>query len=259
MHTAALTGIDLLIARGPDLDAVVQAVESIANIERAALKLPGEADDKMIEILDHASWAAIHIYSGGDFGFKVDLYGRNTHDYQAIAQQFAEQLQVLVAWPDERTMAMTAFIACEPNGTQYDVACDDCEPDGLTFRRLPTKLTRGDVDHIFANALWLQPHSATQRSDVFVRALNNDLDFDLRAVDDAILDAVRDLGERGVPMNHADLQFNLRRYYPPIVPTLMRRMLGRDVTATDLFFTEIADAIWKAVPIEHKTGPGGTT
>jgi hypothetical protein len=257
--TNPLTGIDLMISRGPALDAIVRAVETIGNIERAALKLPGEPNEKVLPFLEHSAWAAIDAYAAGDFGFKVALYARTPRDYHAIALSFAKQLNVLVAWPDERTLAMTAFSACEPDGPEFDVACDDCEPDGFTLRRLTTKVTRGDVDHIVANALWLQPHSATQRSDVFVRALNNDLDFDLRAVDDAILDAVRDLGERGVRMNHADLQFDLRRHYPPIVPTLIRRILGRDVTAPDLFFTEIADAIWKAVPIEHKTGPGGST
>jgi hypothetical protein len=159
----------------------------------------------------------------------------------------------LVAWPDERTQAMSAFIACEADGTEHDVACDDAEPEGFTLRRLTTKLTRGDVNRALSDALWLQPHNVEQRYEIYDRALNNALDFDLRAVDDAILDAVRELGERGIPMNHADLQFDLRRYYPRILPTLMRRGIGRNVRASDLYFDDIASAIWMAIPVEHKS------
>jgi hypothetical protein len=249
-----ITGIDLLIAHGPDLDTIVRAVGTIASIERAALKLPDEPDEKILPFLDHGSWSVIDAYSAGDFGFKLALYGSISRDYHAIARIFAKQLQSLVAWPDERTRAMTAFIACEPDGTEYDVTCEDAAPDGFTLRRLTTKLTRSNVDDVVANALWLQPHSATKRRDVFVRALNNELDFDLRAVDDAILDAVRDLGEGGVPMNHTDLRFNLRHYYPPIVPMLLRRMLGRTFSAPDLPFDVIAEANWNAIPTNFKTG-----
>ena len=72
MPTHPITGIDLLIARGPDLDDVVRAVETIAGIERFALKLPDEPDEKNVDILEHANWAAIDAYAGGDFAFKVD-------------------------------------------------------------------------------------------------------------------------------------------------------------------------------------------
>jgi hypothetical protein len=250
-----ITGIDLLIARGPHLDVVVRAVETIAGIDRAALKLSDELDEKILPFLDHGSWSAIDAYSAGDFGFKVALYGRTTRDYHAVALSVAKQLNVLVAWPDERTQAMTAFIACEADGTEYDVALDDCEPDGFTLRRLSTKLTRGDLHGVLSDALWLQPHTVKQRYEIYDRALNNALDFDLRAIDDAILDAVRELGERGIPMNHADWQLDLRQYYPRILPAL----LGRKVLAPDLFFDDVASAIWNAIPIEHKTGPGGTT
>jgi hypothetical protein len=249
-----ITGIDLLIARGPHLDAVVRAVETIAGIDRAALKLPGEPDEKVLPFLDHGSWSTIDTYSAGDFSFKVALYGRATRDYHAMALSLAEQLSVLVAWPDERTQAMTAFVACEPDGTEHDVALDDCELEGFTLRRLMTTLTRGDLNRVLSDALWLQPHSAADRSELYVRALNNDLDFDLRAIDDAILDAVRELGERGIPMHHADLKFDLRRYYPRILPTLLRRMLGRKILAPDLFFGDIASAIWNAIPAGFKTG-----
>jgi hypothetical protein len=249
-----LSGIDLLIARGPELDVVVNAIETIGGIDREAIKLPDEPDEKVLPFLDHGSWSAIDAYSAGDFGFKVPLYGRATRDYHAVALSFAEQLSVLVVWPDERTQAMTAFIACGADGAETDVALDDCEPDGFTLRRLTTKLTHGELNGVLSDALWLQPHSAAGRSQLYVRALNNDLDFDLRAIDDAILDTVRDLGERGIPMKHADLKFDLRRYYPRLLPTLTRRMLGHNVSGPDLFFDHIASAIWNAIPAGFKTG-----
>jgi hypothetical protein len=254
-----VSGIDLLITRGPSLDAIVAAVETIAGIEPAALKRPDESDEKVLAFLGHGSWAVIDAYFVGDFGFKVALYGSSTRDYHAIARAFAKQLNVLVAWPDERMQAMTAFIVCEPSGAEDNAALDDCEPDGFTLRRLTPKLTRGDVNGALSDALWLQPHSVKQRYEIYDRTLNNDLDFDLRAIDDAILDAVRELGVRGIPMNHANLQFDLRRYYPPILPTLMRRMVGLTVTAPDLYFDEIAYAIWNAVPAAFKKDTGEPT
>ncbi len=254
--TTPLSGIDLLITRGPNIDAVSGAVEAIAGIERGAIKWPEEPEDIILAKLDHGAWAAIDAYSAGDFGFKVALYGRTPRDYHAIARALARQLNVLVAWPDERTLSVTAFIACEPDGADFDAICDDDELDGLTLRRLTVKSARSDVDNVVANALWLQSHNASTRSELLVRALNNELDFDLRAIDDAILDAVRELGERGIPMTHADLYVDLRRYYPPVVRTLLRRALGRPVAAPDLRFEELALAIWKAIPRDYKIETG---
>ena len=256
MHAAPLSGIDLLIARGPDLADVVRAVETIAGIERFALKLPDDPDDKSVAILEHASWAAIDTYSGGDFAFKVVLYGRTNKDYHAIARKFASQLRIMVAWPDERTLAATAFTACGPDGIEFAIVCDDAEPDGLTFRRLTLPLTRHDVNAILTNALWLQPHSASKKSEFHSRPLNNELDLDLRAVDEAILDTVRELGERGIPMNHANLQFDLRRFYPPFLRTILRQMFGRNVAAPDLVFDDLANPIWSAIPSNAKVVTG---
>ena len=256
MLTRPLSGIDVLIARGPDLEDVVRAVETIAGIESFAVKLPDESDAKNVAILEHEAWAAIDRYLSGDFAFKVALYGRIDRDYHAIARRFAEQLRILVAWPDERTLAAAAFIACGPDGNEFDIVCDDAEPDGFTYRRLSLPLTRNDVNIILANALWEQPHSATNKREFFTRALNNELDLDLRAVDDAILDAVRELGERGMAIIHADLHFDLRRFYPPFLPTILRRALGRDVTAPDLMFDDIAAPIWNAIPSDTEKTEG---
>ncbi len=258
IHTAPLTGIDLLIARGPDIGDVVRAVETIAGIERFALKLPDDSDDKSVDILEHASWAAIDTYAGGDFAFKVALYGRTTRDYLATARTFAEQLRILVAWPDERTLAVTAFVACGPDGTEFNIVCDDAEPDGLTFRRLTLPLTRDDVNGVLANALWMQPHSATNKREFYSRALNNELDLDLRAVDDAILDAVRELGVLGADIIHTNVRIDLRRFYPPLLRTILRRALGRDVPVPDLSFDDIANPIWNAIPYECKVATEGS-
>ncbi len=256
MISRALAGIDLLIARGPDLDDVVRAVETIADIERFAIKLPDDPDETGITILEHDSWAVIHEYSGGDVAFKVALDGRTNGDYHAIARKFAEHLRILVAWPDERTAAVTAFIACGPDGKEFDIACDDAGPDGLTFRRLTLPLTRGDLNGILSDALWEQPHGAKERYEIYDRSLNNELNFDLRAVDEAVLDAVRTLGERGATLTHANLQLDLRHFYPPLVRTMLRRAIGRDVSAPDLTFDDIATAIWNAIPSHQKIERG---
>ena len=252
MISPLLTGIDLLITRGPDLDDVVRAVETIAGTDRAAIKFPDDADKKRVAILDHASRAAIDTYSGGDFAFKVALDGRGNIDYLDIAHKISKQLGVMVAWPDGRTLAATAFIGCEPDGFDYNLVCEDAEPDGLTFQRVTLPLTRGDLNGILSNVLWAQPHSAKQRYEIYDRSLNNELDFDLRAIDDAILDAVRELGARGARIMHANLHLDLRRFYPPILRTMLRRALGGNVSAPDLTFDDIAAAIWNAIPDDQK-------
>jgi hypothetical protein len=103
------------------------------------------------------------------------------------------------------------------------------------------------------------PHSVKQRYENYDRALKNDLEFELPVIDAAFLDAVGELGWRGIPINHANLQFDLRRYYPPIYPTLMRCKAGLIVTAPDLYSDEITYAIWSAVPAAFKTETGEPT
>ena len=98
--------------------------------------MPDEHGKKVLALLNHESWASVHAYSAGDFGFKLALDGRAPRDCLTIASQFARQLNVLVALPDERTLAVTAFIACGPDGIEFDIACDDAEPDGLTWRKI---------------------------------------------------------------------------------------------------------------------------
>lgn len=248
MTVSTSTGIDLLIARGPAFDDVVCAVETVAGIERGALKLPDDPGEKSTDILAHAAWASIDAYAGGDFAFKVALSGSTSRDYHDIARRLAIQLRVMVAWPDECTLAATAFVACKSDGIEFDIACVDAEPDGLTFRCLTLPLTRGDLNGVLSDALWRQRHSANERYEIYDRSLNNELDFNLCAVDEAILDTVRELGERGASLHHAGLQLDLRRFYPPPVRRLMRRAFGRSVSAPDLHFDEIVEAIWNAIP-----------
>jgi hypothetical protein len=129
-----MTGIDLLIACGPDLDAVVRVLVSVANIERTAIMLPGEMSDRLLEVLEHPFWAAIYTYDVGEFGFKVDLDGRSPRDYHAIGSQIARALDVCIAWPDERTLATTAFILCAPDGSKRAVSLVDTELEGFAVQ-----------------------------------------------------------------------------------------------------------------------------
>jgi hypothetical protein len=129
-----MTGIDLLIACGPDLDAVVRVIVSVANIERTAIMLPGEPSDRLLEVLEHPYWAVIYTYDVGEFGFKVDLDGRSPRDYHTIGSQIARALNVCVAWPDERTLATAAFIVCAPDGIERAVSLVDTEPVGFAVQ-----------------------------------------------------------------------------------------------------------------------------
>jgi hypothetical protein len=129
-----MTGIDLLIACGPDLDTVVRVIVRVANIERTAIMLPGELSDRILEVFEHPYWAVMYAYDVGEFGFKVDLDGRSPRDYHAIGSQIARALNVCTAWPDERTLATTAFILCAPNGSERAVSLVDTEPEGFAVQ-----------------------------------------------------------------------------------------------------------------------------
>ncbi len=132
---AVQSGLDLLIGRGPALDAVVCAIVAHGGIERAAVKLPHDPEETYLAVLEYPAWAVIHAYAAGDFGFKVDLDGRTPRDHHAIARKIAKALNTAVAWPDKRTLAPVAFILCAPDGAETDVGLDDVEPDGFAIGR----------------------------------------------------------------------------------------------------------------------------
>jgi hypothetical protein len=126
-----LSGIDLLITRGPTLDAVVVAIERAAGIARAAIHLAHDPRETNLTSLDHPAWAVVHEYAAGDFAFKVDLDGKVPRNYRAVARNIARCLRVPVAWPDERTLAATAFILCAADGSECETAIDDVSPDSI--------------------------------------------------------------------------------------------------------------------------------
>jgi hypothetical protein len=131
------SGIDLLILRGPTLDAVVSAIARSAGIEPSAVKRPNEPYEKALRILDQPSWAVIYTYGAGDFAFKVDLDGTAPRDYCAIARGMAQTLNTAVAWPDESTLSATACVLCDAWGSERAIAIEDAAPgsvDGFVMR-----------------------------------------------------------------------------------------------------------------------------
>jgi hypothetical protein len=127
------TGIDLLISRGPKLEAVLLAIERIAGIESQAVHVSGDPEERYVSIVNFPAWATVHTYAAGEFGFKVDLDGTAPRDYVVIARGFANALNCSIAWPDERTFATTAFITCAPDGKVQAVMIDDASDAACGF------------------------------------------------------------------------------------------------------------------------------
>jgi hypothetical protein len=129
------SGIDLLIKGRPALGCFISALEAVAGIKPDAVKLPQDHEDKRLELFDHTAWAVVHAFEAGDFGYKIDLDGIEPQDYVTIARQLAQALNVAIAWPDETTLAATAFKICHPDGREHPVTLDDCAPDGFTVTK----------------------------------------------------------------------------------------------------------------------------
>jgi hypothetical protein len=125
------SGIDLLIAGRPALGVIIDALATVAGLTPDAIKLPHDGEDKGHALFDHSAWAVVHAYEAGDFGYKIDLDGIEPRDYVTVARHLAQTLNLPVAWPDETTLAATAFIMGHPDGREYPVALDDCAPDGF--------------------------------------------------------------------------------------------------------------------------------
>jgi hypothetical protein len=129
----AQSGIDLLITRGPTLDALVGAIERAAGVERIAIKLLHEPNEAYMRILNFPAWVVVNEYASGDFAFKIDLVGKAPRNYRSIAREIARDLDVTVCWPDERTLATTAWILCAPDGSERNVALGDTASDGFSI------------------------------------------------------------------------------------------------------------------------------
>jgi hypothetical protein len=129
------SGIDLLIEGTPALSCIVGALVTVAGLNPDAIKLPDDGEDKHLTLFDHSAWAVVHAYEAGDFGHKIDLDGIQPRDYVTIARQLAQALNAAIAWPDETTLAATAFIMCHPDGGEHPVTLDDCAPDGFIIAK----------------------------------------------------------------------------------------------------------------------------
>jgi hypothetical protein len=127
------SGIDLLISRGHKLEAVLLAIEGIAGIDRQAVYVNGEPNERYVSILNFPAWATVHTYAAGDFGFKVDLDATAPRDYEVLARGFAKALNCSIAWPDERTLATTAFKLCAADGSVHTVTIDDASDAACGF------------------------------------------------------------------------------------------------------------------------------
>jgi hypothetical protein len=137
------SGIDLLIAGRPALSCIVGALVTVAGLTPDAIKLPTDGEDKHLTLFDHPAWAVVHAYEAGNFGYKLDLDGTEPRDYVSIARKLAQALNVAIAWPDETTLAATAFIMCHRDGGgEYPVAIDD--GDQIPSLKLMNRFAIGD-------------------------------------------------------------------------------------------------------------------
>jgi hypothetical protein len=122
-----LTGIDVLIMRGPSLDDLISAIEISTGVPRNAIVQPDSLDDAYTVIMAHANWVVIHEFRDGDIGYKVAIDGEVPQNYVAIARRLGKALGAAIAWPDERTLSPTAFIRRMPDGSESSVTVDDLD------------------------------------------------------------------------------------------------------------------------------------
>jgi hypothetical protein len=121
--------MDLMIRRGPSLDAVIAAVVEVGGVSRAAINVSADDDAEFRVQYDQPFWAVVHDYAVGDIAWKVDFDGRSPRDYTGIARAMAERLQTNVVWPDESTLSPIAATQCTPDGTISPVVIIDIEDD----------------------------------------------------------------------------------------------------------------------------------
>lgn len=122
-----MQGIDILVIRGPSMDAIVSALQLAAQVPGVAICRPGDTASQRLAVMAHATWAVIHDYQHGDISYKIDLDGRELRDYLGIARSLGAALGTAVAWPDESTLSATAAILRAGDGSETQVMLEDFE------------------------------------------------------------------------------------------------------------------------------------
>jgi hypothetical protein len=120
-----MQGIDILVIRGPSLDAIIGALQLAAGVPGIAICRPGDPTSQRLAVMAHTTWAVIHDYQHGDISYKIDLDGGELRDYVGIARSLGGALGTAVAWPDESTLSATAAILRTGDGSETQVTLDD--------------------------------------------------------------------------------------------------------------------------------------
>lgn len=134
-------GLDILIGRGPSLEAIVEVIMDLAGIPFSAIKTPDNSDAVALTIIGLPIWVVMHRYADGDFGHKIAFDAMTATDFHSIARQLSARLGVCVVWPDESTLSATASICHRRDGSEESISIDDSAVDGFII--VPAAIGRG--------------------------------------------------------------------------------------------------------------------
>jgi hypothetical protein len=127
-------GIDILILRGPSLEAIHEALATACGLTAAEIVGPDQDILDRLDVLQRPLRAKIFRLQGGDFDFKVDIDGLTPRDYLALARVFAIALGHGIVVPDESKPDPISSILLRAHEPDVLGSIEDAEPDGMWFR-----------------------------------------------------------------------------------------------------------------------------
>jgi hypothetical protein len=133
-HPVTMSGIDIMILRGPTLDDIVAALATACGLSAADIIGPDEDIMKRLEVLERPLRAVILTFASGDCDFKVDIDGLTSRDYPALARSLAAALGHGVIIMDEDKPDPISAILLNPGAPDTRGHIEDAEPDGIWFR-----------------------------------------------------------------------------------------------------------------------------
>jgi hypothetical protein len=126
-------GIDIMIMRGPTLSQIMAALETACGLSAHDVIRPADDIMQRLDVLQRPLRAHIHILSGGDFDYKVDIDGLTLRDYAMLAREFGSALGHGVVILDESKPDPLSAILMRPDAADTHGYVIDAEPDGAAF------------------------------------------------------------------------------------------------------------------------------
>jgi hypothetical protein len=128
-----MSGIDIMILRGPTLDDVYAALATACGLTKADIIGPDEDIMQRLDVLQRPLRAVILTLANGDCDFKVDIDGLTPRDFTALARSLAAALGHGVIIMAEDKPDPISAILLRPGAPNTHGYIEDAEPDGVWF------------------------------------------------------------------------------------------------------------------------------